>query len=220
MAFRLSYITRDTCHSFTKDLFSLNGRVALITGGSRGIGAMIAKGFLEHGCKRVYITARKQSQLDMMAKTLTKSEIYNGECISIVGDISSMEGIKELALHIAEKEDSLDILVNNAGAVWGANFEKFPESGWDKTIDLNLKTPFFLTQALFPQLKNASLKNGHLSKVINIASIDGISVNALETYPYAASKAGLIHMTKRMSLKLIQDNIVVNSISPGFILFI
>ena len=194
-----------------KDIFSLNGRVALVTGGSRGIGAMIVQGFLEHGCSRVYITARKAAQCDAAAKNLS---MY-GECISIPGDISTQAGVEELASEIAKREETLDILVNNAGAAWGAKFDEFPESGWDKTVDLNLKTPFFLTQALAPQLRAAAAKNGHLAKVINIASIDGISTNMEETYPYAGSKAGLIHMTKRMALRLIKDGIGVTAIAPG-----
>jgi len=107
-----------------------------------------------------------------------------------------------------------DILVNNAGAAWGAEFDSFPESGWDKVVDLNLKTPFFLTRALAPQLRAAGA-SGHLAKVINIASIDGISINQMETYSYAGSKAGLIHMTKRMALRLAKDNIIVSAIAPG-----
>ena len=107
------------------------------------------------------------------------------------------------------------LMRRNAGAAWGAAFDEFPESGWDKTVDLNLKTPFFLTQALAPQLRAAAAKNGHLAKVINIASIDGISTNLEETYPYAGSKAGLIHMTKRMALRLIKDGIGVTAIAPG-----
>ena len=193
-----------------KDIFSLKGRVALVTGGSRGIGAMIVQGFLEHGCSRVYITARKAAQCDAAAKELS---MY-GECISIPGDVSTLEGIKTLAAAIAEREPRLDILVNNAGAAWGADFDTFPESGWDKVVDLNLKTPFFLTQALAPQLR-AAAATGHLAKVINIASIDGISINDMETYSYAGSKAGLIHMTKRMALRLIKDNIGVTAIAPG-----
>ena len=193
-----------------KEIFSLKGRVALVTGGSRGIGAMIVQGFLEHGCSRVYITARKAAQCDAAAKELSQF----GECISIPGDVSTLEGIKKLAAEIAEREPRLDILVNNAGAAWGAEFDSFPESGWDKVVDLNLKTPFFLTQALAPQLR-AAAATGHLAKVINIASIDGISLNEMETYSYAGSKAGLIHMTKRMALRLIKDNIGVTAIAPG-----
>ena len=193
-----------------KDLFSLKGRVALVTGGSRGIGAMIVQGFLEHGCSRVYITARKAAQCDAAAKELSEY----GECISLPGDVSTTEGIAVLASQIAEREERLDILVNNAGAAWGAEFDTFPESGWDKVVDLNLKTPFFLTQALAPQLRAAGA-SGHLAKVINIASVDGISINQMETYSYAGSKAGLIHMTKRMALRLAKDNIIVSAIAPG-----
>jgi NAD(P)-dependent dehydrogenase (short-subunit alcohol dehydrogenase family) len=115
---------------------------------------------------------------------------------------------------ISVTRDALDILVNNAGAAWGAPFDEFPENGWDKVMDLNVKTPFFLTQKLHEALKRGAAK-GHLAKVINIASIDGVSVNQQETYSYAASKAGLIHLTKRMALRLIQDNIAVTAIAPG-----
>jgi len=193
-----------------KDIFSLNGRVALVTGGSRGIGHMIVQGLLEHGCSRVYISARKVAQCDAAAIDLSQY----GECISIPGDVSTLEGIQTLSRQIAERESSLDILVNNAGAAWGEDFDSYPESGWDKTVDLNLKTPFFLTKELAPLLRQGA-RNGHLAKVINIASIDGISVNMQETYPYAGSKAGLIHMTKRMAMRLIKDGIVVSAIAPG-----
>lgn len=193
-----------------KDLFSLKGRVALVTGGSRGIGAMIVQGLLEYGCSRVYITARKAAQCDAAAKELSQY----GECISIPGDVSTMEGISSLVAKIGERETSLDILVNNAGAAWGEEFDTFPENGWDKVVDLNLKTPFFLTQQLAPLLR-ASAASGRLAKVINIASIDGVSINPLETYSYAGSKAGLIHMTKRMALRLVKDGIVVSAIAPG-----
>jgi len=192
------------------DLFSLQGRVALVTGGSRGIGRMIATGLLQAGAKRVYISARKAEACDATAAAL-RDEGF--DCVSLPADVSSVEGARELAARIAEHEPALDILVNNAGAAWGAPFAEFPESGWDKVVDLNLKSPFFLTQALHELLaKAAELRP---AKVINIASIDGISVNQLETYSYAASKAGLIHMTKRMALRLVENNIVVNAIAPG-----
>ncbi|PTS88443.1 MULTISPECIES: SDR family NAD(P)-dependent oxidoreductase [unclassified Caulobacter] len=192
-----------------QNLFSLEGRVAVVTGGSRGIGAMIAKGFLTYGAKRVYITARKASACDATAEALSEF----GECISLPGDISTMEGIEGLAKRIIEREDKLDILVNNAGAAWGAAFDEFPESGWDKTVDLNMKTPFFLTQALIAPLRAAA--QDRVGKVINICSIDGQSVTKDETYPYGASKAGLLHMTKRMALRLASDNIAVSAIAPG-----
>ena len=193
-----------------KNLFSLEGRVALVTGGSRGIGYMITQGLLEFGCSRVYISARKAAQCDQAAKELSQF----GECISIPGDVSTMEGIKALVAEIEKREGALDILVNNAGAAWGESWDTFPEAGWDKVVDLNLKAPFFLTRELTPLLKKG-VRDGHLAKVINIASIDGISVNMLETYSYAGSKAGLIHMTKRMAVHLAKDGIIMTAIAPG-----
>jgi NAD(P)-dependent dehydrogenase (short-subunit alcohol dehydrogenase family) len=162
-----------------KDLFSLQGRIALVTGGSRGIGKMIAAGFLAQGAARVYITARKASPCEATAKELTAE--YDGECIALPIDISTMTGIEMLAAEIKKREPKLDILVNNAGAAWGADFDEFPESGWDKVMNLNLKTPFFLTKALAAPLRAAATAEKP-SKVINIASIDGIFINPMETY--------------------------------------
>ncbi|RZL90206.1 MAG: SDR family oxidoreductase [Variovorax sp.] len=192
----------------TTQLFSLKGRSALITGGSRGIGRMIAEGFLAQGA-RVYISARKAAACDQTAKELSAF----GHCISLPADVSTVAGAQGLVEAYARHENTLDILVNNAGAAWGAPYDEFPESGWDKVVDLNLKTPFFLTQALTPMLRKAA--TDHQAKVINIASIDGISVNPQETYSYAASKAGLIQLTRRMALRLAQERIVVSAIAPG-----
>ena len=189
-------------------LFSLEGRIALITGGSRGIGRMIAAGFLAQGAK-VYISSRKAQVCDQAASELAAL----GHCVSLPADVSTVVGAQALATAFAAHEQQLDILVNNAGAAWGAPFDDFPESGWDKVVDLNLKAPFFLTQALAGHLRLAGKQR--VAKVINIASIDGISTNMEETYPYAGSKAGLIHMTKRMALRLIKDGIVVSAIAPG-----
>ena len=195
-----------------KDLFSLKGRVALVTGGSRGIGKMIAAGFLAQGAAKVYITARKAGPCEATAKELTAE--YGGECIALPIDISTMAGIDMLAAEIRKREPKLDILVNNAGAAWGADFDEFPESGWDKVMNLNVKTPFFLTKALAAPLRAAATAEKP-AKVINIASIDGIFVNPMETYSYAASKSGLIHLTRRMATKLIKENINVTAIAPG-----
>ena len=189
-------------------LFSLAGRSALITGGSRGIGRMIAEGFLSAGA-RVYISARKAEACDEAAAELSAF----GPCVSLPGDVSTLTGMQQLVADYRRHEDSLDILVNNAGAAWGAPYGRFTEMGWDKVADLNMKTPFFLTQALTPLLKKAA--TDHLAKVIHIASIDGITVNPWETYSYAASKAGLIHLTKRMALQLAPERIVVSAIAPG-----
>jgi NAD(P)-dependent dehydrogenase (short-subunit alcohol dehydrogenase family) len=190
------------------DMFSLKGRVAIVTGGSRGIGKMIARGFLEAGAARVYITSRKPSQCDEAAAELGPN------CISLPQDLSTLDGIKSFVGRYLEHEDKLDILVNNAGAAWGAAFDEFPESGWDKVLNLNLKSPFFLTQALHGALKKAGTHE-RPSKVINIASIDGIRLNPQETYSYHASKAGLIYLTRRMAATLIADHIAVTAIAPG-----
>ncbi len=190
------------------DLFSLQGRSALITGGSRGIGRMIAAGFLAQGA-RVYISSRKADACNAAAAELARL----GPCVSLPADVSTVAGAQALAAAYGAHESSLDILVNNAGAAWGESFDTFPEKGWDKVVDLNLKTPFFLTQALIGFLRVAAKERP--AKVIHIASIDGVSVNPQETYSYAASKAGLIHLTRRMALRLIQDQIVVNAIAPG-----
>ena len=200
-------MTQESITTMT-DLFSLKGRVALITGGSRGIGRMIAKGFLAQGAK-VYISSRKVLACQQTAAELSAF----GTCIALPADVSTVAGAKALADAFMALEPHLDILVNNAGAAWGESFDTFPESGWDKVVDLNLKTPFFLTQALAEPLRLAA--KTRVGKVINIASIDGVSVNALETYSYAASKAGLIHLTKRMSLRMAQNNIAVTAIAPG-----
>jgi NAD(P)-dependent dehydrogenase (short-subunit alcohol dehydrogenase family) len=192
------------------DLFSLKGRVALVTGGSRGIGKMIARGFLEQGAK-VYISSRKADVCDATAAELSQG---GGECLSLPEDISTVDGCRALAAKLSEREPHLDILVNNAGAAWGAELDAFPEHGWDKVMDLNLKSPFFLTQALHGALK-AAARDERPAKVINIASIDGIRLNPLETYSYHASKAGLIFLTRRLAATLVADRIVVSGIAPG-----
>jgi NAD(P)-dependent dehydrogenase (short-subunit alcohol dehydrogenase family) len=191
-----------------RDLFSLAGRTALVTGGSRGIGRMIAEGFLRQGAT-VYLSSRKAEACDAAAAELSAL----GPCHSLPADVSTAGGVAALVQAYAAREGRLDILVNNAGAAWAAPFDEFPEKGWDKVVDLNLKTPFFLTQALIGPLRAAAAR--HLAKVIHVASIDGVSVNPQETYSYAASKAGLIHLTRRMALRLIQDGIAVNAIAPG-----
>ncbi|HVM98601.1 MAG TPA: SDR family oxidoreductase [Caulobacteraceae bacterium] len=192
------------------DLFSLEGRTALVTGGSRGIGKMIAAGFVDRGAK-VYISSRKAADCDATAAELSQG---GGTCISLPQDISTVEGCKSLAARIGAAEPHLDILVNNAGAAWGAEFEEFPESGWDKVLDLNLKSPFFLTQALRAKLA-AGASQEKPAKVIMIASIDGIRLNPQETYSYHASKSGLIYLTRRMAARLARDWIVVSGIAPG-----
>lgn len=188
-------------------LFSLSGRVALVTGGSRGIGRMIAEGFLAQGA-RVYISSRKADQCESAAGEMGPN------CIALPADVSTVAGAQALAAKLQAAEPSVDILVNNAGAAWGAEFEHFPESGWDKVFNLNVKAPFFLTQALLPALK-ASVRPERPAKVINIGSIDGLRISPWETYSYQASKAAIHHLTRRMAGRLIRDGIVVSAIAPG-----
>ena len=189
-------------------LFGLEGRIALITGGSKNLGKHMAEGFIAAGAERVYITSRKAEACEATAAEL------GPKCVPLPMDVSSVEACRALAAAFAAKEEKLDILVNNAGAAWGAPFEEFPEAGWDKVMDLNVKAPFFLTQALYPQLKAAASKE-HPAKVINIGSIDGIRLNPWDTFSYHASKAAILYLTKRMAARLVQDQINVTAIAPG-----
>ncbi|HYL97480.1 MAG TPA: SDR family oxidoreductase [Blastocatellia bacterium] len=191
------------------NLFSIKGKTALVTGGSRGIGLMIARGFLESGAK-VYISARKKEVCDETAREL--SEI--GECISIPCDLSTAAGCHFLADEIKKRESHLDILVNNAGAAWGAPLEDYPESGWDKVMDTNVKGIFFLTQQLVPLLEKAA-RPADPARVINIGSIDGLKVPRVENYAYGPSKAAVHHMTRVLALRLGPRNITVNAVAPG-----
>ena len=190
------------------DLFSVTGKVALVTGGSRGIGAMIARGLVEAGAK-VYVSARKASECDATAAELSKA----GSCTALPGDISSEAGAKQIAVAIGERECALHILVNNAGANWGAPYEEFPDSAWDKVLAVNVKGVFHLTRALTPLLQQGS-KPGDPSRVINIGSIDGIRVPPLETYAYSASKAAVHHLTRTLARRL-APAITVNAVAPG-----
>lgn len=191
----------------TSKLFSLEGRIALITGGSRNLGKTIAEAYIAQGAK-VYISSRKAADCDATAREL------GSNCYSLPQDVSTVAGVQALAHAFRAKEKQLDILVNNAGAAWGEPFEQFPEKGWDKVMDLNLKSPFFLIQALHEQLKVGGAK-GHPAKVINITSVDGQRLNPWETYSYHASKSGLIYLTKRLAARLVKDNIIVTSLAPG-----
>jgi NAD(P)-dependent dehydrogenase (short-subunit alcohol dehydrogenase family) len=192
-----------------QDLFSIKGKVAVVTGGSRGIGLMIARGFLEAGAK-VYISSRKKAVCDEVARQL--SEV--GECVSAPADVSTAAGCAALAKEVAAHESRLNILVNNAGAVWMAPVAEYSESGWDKVIDTNLKSVFFLTREMLPLLEKAGTP-ADPARIINVGSIDGLKAPFLETYAYPASKAAVHHMTRDMAVKLGGKNITVNAIAPG-----
>ncbi|MFP5449847.1 MAG: 3-oxoacyl-ACP reductase [Caulobacterales bacterium 32-67-6] len=192
-----------------KNLFSVEGKVVLVTGGSRGIGEMIARGYVENGAK-VYISSRKAEVCDRVAEELSEY----GTCISLPFDLGGMAGIEGLANAIKERESRLDVLVNNAGATWGAPIDEYPEDGWDKTVDLNVKSIFFLTQKLLPLLRAAATAE-EPSRVINIASVNGIEPPTLETYAYSTSKAGCIMLTRHLAKRLAPEHILVNAIAPG-----
>ncbi|KTE11376.1 SDR family oxidoreductase [Sphingopyxis sp. H115] len=195
-----------------QDMFGLDGRIALVTGGSRGIGKMIVEGYLAAGCARVYISARKTQQIEEAVADFETR--YPGKVIGLPVDLATVEGCRALAKELEAREERLDILVNNAGAAWGEPFEGFPEAGWDKVMDINVKSPFFLTQALHGLLKAGGTAD-RPAKVINIGSIDGMRLNPWETYSYHASKAAILYLTKRMAARLVTDHILVTAIAPG-----
>ncbi len=192
-------------------LFSIQGKVALVTGGSRGIGEMIAAGFLAQGAK-VYISSRKADACEATAKRL--AETYGGECIALPADLSKLTGVTALAEALAARETKLDILVNNAGASWGAPLAEFPEIGWDKVMDTNVKGVFFLTQQVMPLLR-AAAAGASPARVINIGSIDGLKTSSFDAWSYGASKAAVHHLTRFMAAKLTPERILCNAIAPG-----
>ena len=192
-------------------LFSIEGKTAVVTGGSRGIGEMITAGFLANGVK-VYITARKAGPLIDKAKEL--SDQYGQECIAIPSDLSSHGGIVEFADELKTRESSVDFLINNAGAAWAEPLDTFSEEGWDRVMDLNVKSLFFVTQQLLPLLR-VNADNEDPSRIINVGSIDGINTPVFETYPYGPSTAAVHHLTRVLSAKLVKEDIIVNAIAPG-----
>ncbi len=194
-----------------QQLFSIDGKIALVTGGSRGIGEMIAAGFLANGAK-VYISSRKADACEATAARLT--DRYGGECIAVPADLSSLAGATALAEQLSARESRLDILVNNAGQAWGASLEEFPEKGWDRVLDVNVKGPFFVIQQLLPLLE-ASASADDPARVINIGSIDGLRPPRLQTYSYSPSKAAIHAMTRQLGAELVSRNIIVNAIAPG-----
>lgn len=192
-----------------KDLFSVAGKVALVTGGSRGIGLMIARGLVENGVK-TYISSRSPEACDAAAAELAQ----HGTCIALPADLSQMEEVGRLSNELALREDKLHILVNNAGAAWGAPIGEVPEIGWDKVMDLNAKALFFLSQALLPLLEAAGTR-ADPGRIVNIGSVDGLAIPKLDTFSYPASKAAVHHLTHVMAHALGRRNITVNAIAPG-----
>ncbi len=194
-----------------QDLFGIEGKVALVTGGSRGIGEMIAAGFLANGAK-VYISSRKADVCIATAERLAKA--YGGECIALPANLAELEGIDAIKQELEGREQQLDILVNNAGVSWGAPLDEFPENGWDKVMDTNVKGVFFLTQRLLPLLEKGATAEDP-ARVINIGSVDGIQTPAFDTMSYGPSKAAVHHLTRVLASHLVKRNVIVNAIAPG-----
>ena len=192
------------------DLFDLTGKTAVMTGGTRGIGLMIARGLLQAGASKVYISSRRAEGCADAERELSKY----GQATAIRADLSTEAECLRLAREVAERESAVHVLVNNAGATWGAPLEEFPAAAWDKLLDLNLKSPFFLTRAFLPMLEAAGTHDDP-ARVINIGSIDGLRVPPMQTYAYSASKAGLHHLTRVLARELGPRHITVNAVAPG-----
>lgn len=194
-----------------RQLFSVEGKIVLVTGGSRGIGEMIAAGYLANGAK-VYISSRKADACQATADRLM--ERFGGECIPIPADLSGLEGAQVVATAIGEREDHVDVVVNNAGQAWGAPLEEFPEKGWDRVMSVNVKGPFYVIQQLLPLLEAGATADDP-ARIVNIGSIDGIRPPRLQTYSYSPSKAAIHAMTRQLAAELAPRHIIVNAIAPG-----
>jgi NAD(P)-dependent dehydrogenase (short-subunit alcohol dehydrogenase family) len=192
------------------NLFSVQGKVALVTGGSRGIGEMIARGLVAGGA-RVYISSRKADACKQLADELTEA---GGEVTALPADLSRPEECRRLADELGQREPSLDILVNNAGATWGAPLDEYPLDGWNKVMDVNVRGVFLLTQALADRLRAAGEPDDP-ARVVNIGSVDGLHTSHVEHYAYPASKAAVHHLTRQLGWRLAPDHVTVNAIAPG-----
>ncbi|KAL1928457.1 hypothetical protein VTP01DRAFT_2813 [Rhizomucor pusillus] len=192
-------------------LFSVKDKVVLVTGGSRGIGEMIATGFVQAGAK-VYISSRSAKACDEVAAKLNK--LGPGSCIALPADLQKLDDVKKLVAELSKRESHLDVLVNNAGATWGAPLDDYPEAAFQKVMNLNVNRVFTLTQACLPLLR-AKASSENPSRIINIGSINGVTVPGFETYAYSASKAAIHHLSRHLAGRLGRERITVNAIAPG-----
>lgn len=190
-------------------LFDLTGKTAVVTGGSRGIGLMAARGFIDAGA-RVYLVSRDRAACNQAAAEL--SEL--GDVTPLPWNLATPEGCAAFCAEMTSREDRLHILVNNAGATWGARLADYPVAGWDKVVHLNLRTPFLLVQGLLPLLEAAASPEDP-ARIVNVGSIDGLRVPRMDTYAYTSSKAGLHHLTRVLAVELGMKHIAVNAVAPG-----
>lgn len=195
------------------ELFSLQGKVALVTGGTSGIGLMIAKGFVQAGAK-VYVASRKKEACEQVASELSRLAKEGGVCIGIAADLSQEGAAKILATEIANREKQLDILVNNAGTTWGAPISDYPDKAWKRILTLNVQSMFELTRDCLPLLEAAGNKERH-AKVINVSSVAGMSSASMSAYAYGPSKAAVNQLTKMLASEFAKKHICVNAIAPG-----
>jgi NAD(P)-dependent dehydrogenase (short-subunit alcohol dehydrogenase family) len=201
-----------TARDRVASLFSVAGKTALVTGGGRGIGYMISRGLVQAGVK-VYISSRKADVIDKAAAELSGLPGSAG-CVPLAADLSRAEECDRLAAELTAQEPMLDILVNNSGANWAEDYAAFPDTAWDRVLDINVKGVFHLTRALTPALAAAGSASDP-ARVINIGSIDGLHVPGFETYAYSTSKAAVHHLTRVLAQKLAPKHITVNAVAPG-----
>jgi NAD(P)-dependent dehydrogenase (short-subunit alcohol dehydrogenase family) len=191
------------------ELFDVSGKVVVVTGGSRGIGEMIASGFA-YGGARIYISSRKADACEALAHELSE----HGECFAAPADLSTLEGVEKLVAEISAREERVDVLVNNAGVTWGAPLEDYPDEAFDRVFALNVKSVFHCTVKFLPLLRAAASEE-HPARVINIGSIEGITVPEWENYAYPASKAAVHMVTRNLAHRLAKESITVNAVAPG-----
>ncbi len=195
---------------YLDSLFGLTGKTALVTGGAKGIGRMISEALLQAGA-RVFISSRSAADCEAAAAEMSAL----GECHAVPYDLTQVENIEALAADLDSAGHGLDVLVNNSGATWGAPLEEFPESGWDKVMNLNVKSPFFLVQKMLPLLERGARAEAP-ARVVNIGSVAGMLAGTQSAYSYMASKAAIMHLTKGLAKDLAARHITVNAIAPGF----
>lgn len=197
-------------NDYLQRMFSLAGHTAIVTGGTSGIGRMIADGLVQAGA-RVYVTSRKA---DACAATAAELSASGGDCRPLPGDVASHDGCVKIGEAFRAQESKLNVLVNAAGATWGAPIEQYPDSAWDKVVNINVKGPFNLTVALLPELRAAGTA-ADPARVINIGSVHADVAPPWDSYAYSASKAGIHHLTRHLAKRLGRDHIVCNAVAPG-----